>query len=97
MVGLGGRACHTERGRSLKQFIRSGTNSSSVKITLRNRGPDAYRHDVYGDTIMVERVINKDGAGSYKIRSKGTYYTFEHYAANFTLLWPATIHDDFTR
>ena len=73
MVGLGGRACCTERGRSLKQFIRSGTNSSSVKVILRNRGPNAYRHDAYGDAIVVERVINKDGSGSYKIKSKGMY------------------------
>ena len=69
VVGLGGNARHTERGKSLKQFIRSGERSSEVRITLRNRGKEAYRPEKYGEAIVVERVINNDGSGSYKIKS----------------------------
>ena len=69
VVGLGGNARNTERGRSLKQFIRSGERSSEVRVTLRNRGKEAYRPDMYGEAIVVERVISNEGAGSYRIRS----------------------------
>ena len=70
VVALGGNARSTERGKSLKQFIRSGEKSSEIKVHLRNRGVEAYRGDVYGDTIIVERVISSDGTGTnYKIKS----------------------------
>ena len=69
VVGLGGNARNTERGRSLKQFIRTGERTGEIRVTLRNRGTEAYRSDVYGEAIIVERAINNDGTGSYKIRS----------------------------
>lgn len=69
VVGLGGNARSTERGKSLKQFIRTGERASEVIVTLRNCGNEAYRPDVYGDAIRVERMISSDGAGSYKIKS----------------------------
>jgi chromosome segregation ATPase len=39
-------------------------------VRIRNVGPDAFKHDVYGDLIVIERKIVKDGSSSYKIRSK---------------------------
>ena len=69
VVGLGGNARNTERGKSLKQFIRSGERSSEIRVTLRNRGIEAYRPDMYGNAIVVERMIGSDGTGSYKIKS----------------------------
>lgn len=69
VVGLGGNARNTERGRSLKQFIRSGERSAEIRVTLRNRGTEAYRPEVYGESIIVERIISNDGTGSYKIKS----------------------------
>ena len=44
-------------------------SSADVCITLRNRGPDAYKHGVYGDRIIVERKLQKEGGGGYKIKS----------------------------
>jgi len=69
VVGLGGNARCTERGKSLKQFIRSGERSAEVRVTLRNIGREAYRPEVYGSSIVVERLISNDGTGSYKIKS----------------------------
>ena len=71
VVGLGGNARNTERGRSLKQFVKTGEKFSEVRVHLRNRGTEAYQHDVYGDTIIVERTISSDGSGSYKLKSSG--------------------------
>ena len=43
-------------------------SSAEVIVYLRNRGTKAYRPDVYGCTIVVERQIRASGAGSYKLK-----------------------------
>ena len=74
VVGLGGSARNTERGSSLKQFIKSGESSSEVKVQLRNTGREAYRFETYGSHIVVERTIRRDGTTGYKIKnSKGDF------------------------
>lgn len=70
VVALGGKARSTERGSSLKQFIRTGAQSAEAIVYLRNRGPDAFNPDEYGDTIICERQIRADGTGGYKIKSE---------------------------
>ena len=69
IVGLGGNASNTSRGNSLKGFIKEGCTAANVVIHLRNRGSDAYKPEEYGKTIIVERRLTTDGAGSYKIKS----------------------------
>ncbi|ERE69302.1 structural maintenance of chromosomes protein 6 [Cricetulus griseus] len=73
IVGLGGKAVATNRGSSLKGFVKAGQNSADISITLRNRGDDAFRANVYGDSIVVQQHISVDGSRSYKLKSeKGT-------------------------
>jgi hypothetical protein len=37
-------------------------------VTLLNQGDDGYKHDVYGDTITVERTISLNGGyNGYKL------------------------------
>lgn len=50
---------------------------AEVTVYLNNAGPDAFRHDIFGDRICVVRRIAKGGATTYKIKSsKGiTKYT----------------------
>ena len=50
-------------------FLASSPRHSEVIVHLRNRGHDAYRHEVFGDTIVVERHIRSDGTGTYKLKS----------------------------
>uniref|UniRef100_A0A3Q1N6G1 Structural maintenance of chromosomes protein 6 n=2 Tax=Bos TaxID=9903 RepID=A0A3Q1N6G1_BOVIN len=69
IVGLGGKAITTNRGSSLKGFVKDGQNSADISITIRNRGDDAYRGNVYGDTIIVQQHISMDGSRSYKLKS----------------------------
>lgn len=66
---MGGKTSLTNRGSSIKDLIREGANSSSVTIILKNTGDDAYMHDVYGDTIIIERRFTRESCGGYKIRS----------------------------
>jgi len=71
MVGLGGRAAVTSRGQSLKHLIKHGKRVAEVSVRVRNCGADAYRPDVYGDTIVISRRLTLDSAGqrSYRICS----------------------------
>ncbi|XP_070284811.1 structural maintenance of chromosomes protein 6 isoform X2 [Myotis yumanensis] len=70
IVGLGGKAIATNRGSSLKGFVKDGQNSADISITLRNRGDDAYRGNVYGNSIVVQQHISMDGSRSYKLKSE---------------------------
>ncbi|XP_061708220.1 uncharacterized protein LOC133518575 [Cydia pomonella] len=69
VVGLGGRASATNRGNNLHSFIKKGANSASVEIKIRNSSEQAYKHDVYGDYITVERHLNASGGSSYKVKN----------------------------
>jgi chromosome segregation ATPase len=69
IVCLGGKASITHRATNLKGFLRAGSNAASILVYLNNHGEDAYCPELYGDTIMVERRINKDGQSNYRICS----------------------------
>jgi hypothetical protein len=73
-ICLGAGARRTNRARNLKDLVRkeatSGTAPAQAKIrvTLLNQGDDGYKHDVYGDTITVERTISLNGGyNGYKL------------------------------
>ncbi|KAF9425484.1 Structural maintenance of chromosomes protein 6 [Entomortierella beljakovae] len=69
MVCLGGKANATNRAQSLKALIREGANQTEVRLQLRNRGNDAYKTNIYGESIIIERRISRDGSSGYKIKS----------------------------
>ncbi|KAF9362198.1 Structural maintenance of chromosomes protein 6 [Mortierella sp. NVP85] len=69
MICLGGKANATNRAQSLKALIREGASQAEVRLQLRNRGPDAYKPEIYGESIIIERRISKEGASGYKIKS----------------------------
>ncbi|XP_072313154.1 structural maintenance of chromosomes protein 6 [Eucyclogobius newberryi] len=70
IVGLGGKAMFTNRGLSLKDFIKQGEHAADVALTLRNRGPDGFKSDLYGDSITVENRISADGSRTYRLKSE---------------------------
>lgn len=55
------------RGTSQNSFIRTGQNSCEVVLSLRNKGDEAYRPEVYGKTIWITRRTSVDGSSSYRI------------------------------
>ncbi|XP_075057499.1 structural maintenance of chromosomes protein 6 [Mixophyes fleayi] len=69
IVGLGGKAALTNRGSSIKGFVKDGQTSADVSITLRNRGHDAFKPEVYGESIIVQQRFTTDGNRSYKLKS----------------------------
>ncbi|KAH9469428.1 hypothetical protein MJO29_003615 [Puccinia striiformis f. sp. tritici] len=66
---LGAKANATNRGSSLKSFIREGQNKAEVTLHLTNRGEEAFQPEIYGNEIIIERSISKDGASGFKIKS----------------------------
>jgi chromosome segregation ATPase len=54
----------------LKELVRKDTTASCarIRVTLLNKGDDAYEHDKYGDSITVERTIAlRGGFNGYKL------------------------------
>lgn len=66
---LGGKASDTNRGGSLKSFVKEGTEKGSLVVRIKNAGSDAYQPEIYGDTIIVERNFSKNGTSGFKIKS----------------------------
>ncbi|KAL1950788.1 hypothetical protein VTO73DRAFT_5912 [Trametes versicolor] len=69
-VALGGKATTTGRGSGLKSFIREGQSVAEVTVVLKNQGEEAYRPKDYGRSIVITRRFTKEGASSYKIKSR---------------------------
>lgn len=46
------------------------SSSADISITLRNRGPDAFKPDKYGEVVIVEQHISGDGIRHYKLKSQ---------------------------
>ncbi|CAO3619177.1 unnamed protein product [Cunninghamella echinulata] len=68
-VALGAKANSTNRGKNLSALIREGANAALVTIHITNKGSDSFKHDVYGDIIIVDRRILRDGSSSFKIKN----------------------------
>lgn len=69
-IGLGGKATSTQRGNSLKCLVKNGAHQAEIRLKIRNRGVDSFKHSEYGDYIWVIRKISKEGGGSYMIKNE---------------------------
>ncbi|GLJ46058.1 hypothetical protein SUGI_0970300 [Cryptomeria japonica] len=56
-IAFGIKAKSTQRATSLKEFIKNGCSYALVVVELKNEGEDAFKHEVYGDKIIIERRI----------------------------------------
>lgn len=66
---LGGKASDTNRGGSLKTFVKEGQDQGSLAVKIKNAGTDAYRPEIYGASIIVERHFSRSGSSSFKIKN----------------------------
>lgn len=69
---LGGKASATNRGARLQDFIKEGQDHASITCYIKNQGENAYKPEVYGKTIRVERYFSGAGTGSsgFKLKSE---------------------------
>ncbi|KAG2009547.1 hypothetical protein CC2G_012466 [Coprinopsis cinerea AmutBmut pab1-1] len=70
VIALGGKTAATGRGTGLKTFIREGRPWAEVTVKIKNQGSDAYKHDQYGNSIIITRRFTKDGSATWKIMSE---------------------------
>ncbi|KAI4467367.1 structural maintenance of chromosomes 56 smc5 smc6 [Holotrichia oblita] len=69
VVGLAGKASITNRGTSIKNFVKAGQTSANVEIVLNNTGSLAYKREVYGNEIIIQRSFNINGSSIYRTKS----------------------------
>lgn len=58
-VAFGCRARGTQRASTLKDFIKTGCSYAVVHVEMKNEGEDAFKPEIYGDTIIIERRISE--------------------------------------
>ena len=68
-ICLGASARRTHRASNLANLIRNGSTATHAKLQVKllNKGGDAFKSDVYGQSITVERILDKSGGSSYRL------------------------------
>ncbi|KAK3677172.1 Structural maintenance of chromosomes protein 6 [Recurvomyces mirabilis] len=66
---LGGSARNSNRGKKLESMIKEGEESGSLAVKIKNQGDGAFRPELYGDSITVERHFTRGRGGGYKIKN----------------------------
>ncbi|KNA06801.1 hypothetical protein SOVF_177670, partial [Spinacia oleracea] len=61
-VAFGSRAKATNRAATLKDFFKTGCSYASVKVVLKNEGYDAFKQEIYGESIIIERRITESSS-----------------------------------
>ncbi|KAI9298781.1 P-loop containing nucleoside triphosphate hydrolase protein [Neoconidiobolus thromboides FSU 785] len=70
IICLGSRVGFTQRATNLRTLIKEGQNTALITVVISNNGSGAYKSEIYGDRIIVERRISREGVGSvYKIKN----------------------------
>ncbi|KAJ2897670.1 uncharacterized protein MKZ38_004495 [Zalerion maritima] len=69
-ICLGGKASATNRGGSLKALIKEGKDTARLTVVLKNEGDGAYKTDLYGKKIIIERQFSRNGSPSFKVKSE---------------------------
>lgn len=57
-IAFGCRAKGTQRASTLKDFIKTDCSYAVVHVELKNQGEDAFKPEIYGDVIVIERRIS---------------------------------------
>jgi chromosome segregation ATPase len=67
---LGGKAATTNRGVSLKKLIKEGEDSATLAVKIKNQGEGAYRPEIYGRSITIERHFTRAGTSGFKLKNE---------------------------
>ena len=62
VLGLLGDSKHTS---GLQNFVREGSSKAEIRVTLQNIGSEAFKPEVYGDSITFQRFILQSGGTSF--------------------------------
>ncbi|KAI3869436.1 hypothetical protein MKX03_020990 [Papaver bracteatum] len=70
-VAFGVRAKETQRAAKLKDFIKTGCSYALVRVEIKNQGEEAFKPEIYGDVIIVERQIRDSGSNTTVLKNHG--------------------------
>ncbi|VAI42239.1 unnamed protein product [Triticum turgidum subsp. durum] len=63
-IAFGCRAKNTQRAATLKDFIKTGCSDAAISVDINNQGEDAFKPDVYGNLIKLQRRITKSSSST---------------------------------
>ncbi|KAF2144764.1 uncharacterized protein K452DRAFT_222905 [Aplosporella prunicola CBS 121167] len=66
---LGAKATSTNRGQNLKSFIKAGEEAAMLAVKIKNHGSSAYKPELYGKSIIVERHFSLNGTSGFKLKN----------------------------
>ncbi|KAK6155881.1 hypothetical protein DH2020_010129 [Rehmannia glutinosa] len=70
-VAFGSRARGTQRANTMKDFIKTGCSHALVQVEIKNQGEDAFKPELYGDIIIVDRRISESTSSITLKNSQG--------------------------
>ncbi|KAI3458312.1 hypothetical protein Pfo_014975 [Paulownia fortunei] len=70
-VAFGSRARGTQRANAMKDFIKTGCSHALVQVEIKNQGEDAFKPELYGDIIIVDRRISESTSSITLKNSQG--------------------------
>ncbi|CAB3405319.1 unnamed protein product [Caenorhabditis bovis] len=65
-IGLGGKGSDNDRGNTVKSYVKDGTSSAKISITLTNEGQNS--NPEYGEFVEIERNITQTSS-TYTLKS----------------------------
>ncbi|XP_014494281.1 structural maintenance of chromosomes protein 6B isoform X1 [Vigna radiata var. radiata] len=63
-VAFGCRAKGTQRASTLKDFIKTGASNAVIQVEIQNEGEDAFKPEIYGRVINLERRISESASST---------------------------------
>uniref|UniRef100_A0A0D3H3Q0 RecF/RecN/SMC N-terminal domain-containing protein n=1 Tax=Oryza barthii TaxID=65489 RepID=A0A0D3H3Q0_9ORYZ len=64
-IAFGSRAKSTQRAAALKDFIKTGCSYAAIIVDINNQGEDAFKPEVYGDLVRLERRITESSSSMF--------------------------------
>ncbi|EEE69205.1 structural maintenance of chromosomes protein 6B [Oryza sativa Japonica Group] len=64
-IAFGSRAKSTQRAAALKDFIKTDCSYAAIIVDINNQGEDAFKPEVYGDLVRLERRITESSSSMF--------------------------------
>ncbi|KAI3918712.1 hypothetical protein MKX01_042032 [Papaver californicum] len=68
-VAFGSTAKGTQRAATLKDFIKTGCSYALVCVEIKNQGEEAFKPEIYGDVIIVERRVTESSGSTIALKN----------------------------
>ena len=70
VLGLLGESKNIKRYSKVSDFIKKDTGRAVIQVTLRKRGEDAYKPELYGASLTFQRTIFDSGSSANLLKDE---------------------------